>query len=183
MVTWPPGPVPEPRTVINKTGFNQPRGILYDGSNIWVTDYNADVLHKLDSAGNILATVSTGNGPYYPAFDGTNIWVPNHDDFSVTVVRVKSTSGEPLDNPFVLATLTGNGLIQPFAAAFDGQRVLVTSTSSYSGVASVWKAADLTQIGSLTIPGDPAYFVCSDGVDFWITAHLGASFYGVLVRY
>ena len=72
------------------------------------------MLHKLDSAGNILATVSTGNGPYYPAFDGTNIWVPNHDDFSVTVVRVKSTSGEPLDNPFVLATLTGNGLHPAF---------------------------------------------------------------------
>jgi hypothetical protein len=54
------------------------------------------------------------------------------------------------------------------AAAFDGERVLVTN---YIGNAvSLWKAADLTPLGSVptgdsTLPAG----ACSDGVNFWIT--------------
>jgi hypothetical protein len=150
------------------TGFNQPRGLLYDGSNIWVPDSSADTLLKINSDGSIAQTITVGDGPLYSVFDGTNIWVPNQGSDSVTVVRVKDAEGNPLATAFVLATLTGNGLSDPFTAAFDGERILVTNQSGHN--VSLWKAADLTPLGSfstgnLTFPAG----ACSDGLNFWIT--------------
>ncbi len=142
------------------TGFINPRGILYDAANIWVTDVTANTLLKLDSAGAVLQTVTVGSGPEFPVFDGGNIWVPNFGSNSISVVRVSSGA--------VLQTLTGNGLNLPQAAAFDGQRLLVTNYTGNS--VSLWKAADLTPIGSFpTGAGTSPYLACSDGVNFWIS--------------
>jgi hypothetical protein len=149
------------------TGFSRPKGMLYDGSNIWVTDNGANTLLKLSSEGSILQTINVGTGPQFPVFDGTNIWVPNFNSSSVTVVRVKDTLSNPLANPFVLATLTGNGLGTATVAAFDGERILVTN--QFESSASLWKAADLTPLGFVPT-GDSTRPVgaCSDGLNFWI---------------
>ena len=66
----------------------------------------------------------------------------------MSVVRVKDTSGNPLPNCFVLATLTGNELNGPWTAAFDGERILVTN--SVGSTVSLWKAADLTPLPEFT---------------------------------
>jgi hypothetical protein len=150
------------------TGFNRLAGILYDGANIWVADEGADTLLKLNSDGSIAQTVNVGDKPRLPVFDGTNIWVPNEDSNSLSVVRVKDAAGNPLTNPFVLATLTGNGLLAPLTTAFDGERILVASALSNSF--SIWKAADLTPLGSVsTGPASIPIGACSDGLNFWIT--------------
>jgi hypothetical protein len=158
-----------PTTVTNiSTGFTTLIGILYDGSHIWVTDYNANTLLKLNANGSIAQTINVGTGPYYPVFDGTNIWVPNDISDSVTVVRVKDAGGNPLASAFILATLTGNGPSGPFTAAFDGERILVTNVGGNS--VSLWKAADLTPLGSVaTGVGTQPFGACSDGLNFWIT--------------
>jgi hypothetical protein len=86
----------------------------------------------------------------------------------VTVVRVKDAAGNPLATPFVLATLTGNGLNAPVTAAFDGERILVTNNGG--NTVSMWKAADLTPLGSFpTGAGSSPFGACSDGLNFWIT--------------
>jgi hypothetical protein len=152
-----------PVTVTNvSTGFSQPLGILFDGSNIWVTDSGDGKLKMLDASGNVLLSVGVGGGPFSAVFDGTNIWVPNRFSNSVSVVRATGAAAGTL-----LATLTG-GLNFPFVAAFDGERVLVTNASGDS--VSLWKASDLTPIGTFstgmsTHPGG----ACSDGINFWIT--------------
>jgi hypothetical protein len=141
------------------TGFTEPLGALYDGSNVWVTDASAGKLLKLDSAGAILQTVTVGIFTEFPVFDGTNIWVPNTTSSSVSVIRASSGA--------VLQTLTGNGLGGPFAAAFDGERVLVTNGSGNS--VSLWKAADLTPLGSFATGAFTSPLgACSDGINFWI---------------
>ena len=140
------------------TGFTAPVGALFDGSNVWITDFDAGRLRKLDSAGAILLSVTAGSGAEQPVFDGANIWVPNTNVESVTVVRAS--------NGAILANLTGNGLFTPHSAAFDGERILVTNGSNSS--VSLWKAADLTAIGNFVIGGAP-FGACSDGVSFWIT--------------
>jgi hypothetical protein len=141
------------------TGFSALGGALYDGANVWVTDFSAGTLLKLDSAGAILQTVTVGSSPQFPVFDGTNIWVPNGGSNSVSVVRASSGA--------VLQTLTGNGLNGPFATAFDGQRVLVTNL--FGSSVSLWKAADLTALGSFaTGTSTDPIAACSDGVNFWI---------------
>jgi hypothetical protein len=149
-----------PWTVTTVTaGFTTPIGILYDGANIWVTEYDAGTLLKVASNGAVLQTVTVGLTPWFPVFDGTNIWVPNLDSNSVSVVRAS--------NGAVLATLTGNGLDGPRATAFDGQRVLVAN--EFGGSVSLWKAADLSTIGSFaTGVGSNPRAAGSDGVYFWI---------------
>ena len=150
------------------TGFDGVRGILYDGTNIWVTNIATDTLLKLNSDGSIAQTINVGSQPQFPVFDGTNIWVPHQLLNSVTVVRVKDAMGNPLTTAFVLATLTGNGLNFPYTAAFDGERILVTNFSGNS--LSLWKAADLTPIGTFATGENTGPLgACSDGLNFWIT--------------
>ena len=88
-------------------------------------------------------------------------------------------------NGAVLATLTGNGLDFPVDASFDGQRVLVTNNTGHS--VSLWKAADLTPIGSFsTGPATAPVAACSDGINFWITLPLTPSLdppLGLLARF
>jgi hypothetical protein len=141
-------------------GLSPLAGALFDGSNIWVTGYNAGALFKLDANGAVLQTVTVGVTPLLPVFDGANIWVPNFGSASVSVVRAS--------NGALLATLTGNGLGNPTQAAFDGERVLIPNDSS--GSVSLWKAADLTILGTFpTGPSSSPFGACADGVNFWIT--------------
>ena len=157
-------------------GFIQPSGIIFDGSFLWVTKLGPQEITKVDLNGNPLLSLPTGMAPQIPTYDGVNIWVPNLSSNSITVIRVRDTQGNPLAAPFVLATLTGNGLDSPREAAFDGQRIMVTNLSGDS--VSLWKAADLTPLGSFTgAPG--ANGVCSDGINFWITLNTDSS----LVRF
>jgi len=158
------------------TGFTSLIGIIYDGTNIWVADDisgSVDKLHKLASTGAILQSVDVGSSPRSPAFDGTNIWVPNSVSNSVTVVR--ATGGLA---GTVLASLTGNGLNSPQQAAFDGERVLVTNINGNR--VSLWKASDLTPIGTFsTGAATNPLGACSDGRNFWITFQLS----GQLARF
>ena len=157
-----------PTVVTTLTGFNSPYGILYDGAHIWLTDASANTLLKLNADGSIAQTITVGSSPAYLVLDGTNLWVPNSNSNSVTVVRVKDAAGNPLASAFVLATLTGNGMNTPLSAAFDGERILVTNLNG-NGV-SLWKAADLTPLGSFpTGNGTLPFGACSDGLNFWIT--------------
>jgi hypothetical protein len=160
------------------TGFNNPYGILYDGSHIWVTNRTANTLLKLNSNGSIAQTIPMGQIPDYPVFDGTNIWVPNQGSNSLTVVRVKDAEGKPLASAFVLAQLSGNGLNQPITATFDGERILITNFDGDS--VSLWKAADLTPLGSYSTGTNTSPFgACSDGPNFWITLRAA----GTLARF
>jgi hypothetical protein len=144
-------------------GFSQPVGILFDGANVWVTDFGDNKLKKLDSNGNVLQSIDVGTGPQHPVFDGANIWVPNFTDNSVTVVRTR--------DGMVLATLTGNGLSSPHQIAFDGQRILVTNSGGAGGV-SLWNATTLAPIGSATVSlGIQPVGACSDGINFWVTGN------------
>jgi hypothetical protein len=149
-------------------GFGWPLGMLYDGTHIWVADFDDDTIKRLNADGTVARTISVGDGPLYPVFDGINIWVPNFTSDSITVVRVQDSQRNPLADPFVLATLVGNGLDGPESVAFDGERILVTNLSSDR--LSLWKAADLSPLGSTdSVPSANPFGACSDGIHFWIT--------------
>jgi hypothetical protein len=150
------------------TGFSAPSGILYDGTHVWVTEFSPGRLLKLNPDGTIAQTVNVGTGARNPTFDGTSIWIPNSVANTVTVVRVKDAQGNPLPAAFVLTTLDGNGLLIPITAAFDGQRILITNSNGDN--VSLWKATDLTPLGSFSSGTDTNPFgACSDGLNFWVT--------------
>lgn len=136
--------------------------ITSDGTYMWITD--SSQLHKLDLNGNIVQSLSVSSGNQ-TVFDGTNLWVPNRFSDMVTVVRVCDASGTPLATPFVIATLSGNGLDRPFQAAFDGERIAVTNI--LGGTISLWRAQDLVPLGVVSGATD-CLGICSDGINFWI---------------
>jgi hypothetical protein len=152
-----PGSIPWAVTTVT-TGFVSPVDVLYDGANIWATDFDGGKVLKLDSAGAILKSVNVAN-PMHAVFDGTNLWVPGITSATVTVLRASTGT--------VLRVLTGNGLAGPFAAAFDGERVLVTN--QFGDSVSLWKAADLTPLGTFPMPaGSTVAGACTGGAYFWI---------------
>ena len=55
-----------------------PRGIAFDGTNIWVANSDDNTVSKIDPTTNtVTATISTGvgSGPWDFAYDGTSVWV------------------------------------------------------------------------------------------------------------
>ena len=147
-----------PWTVTTVTaGFVKPFGAVFDGDNVWITDSVAGTLLKLDAAGAVLQTVTVGPNPTLPVFDGSNLWVPVN---AATFPVVRASTGAVIGNP------PNSSLAPPLAAAFDGQRIMITGTN---GMVGLWKAADLTSLGVFsTGVGTLAYGVASDGVNFWV---------------
>ena len=143
-------------------GFNRPGGIVFDGTHLWVVDPEDEALYRVNPAnGTIIETLAMGTFGGFasiPAFDGSNIWVPVSN-----ALNVVSTSTPAR----LLATLTGNGLGSNVAAAFDGERIMVTNFNG--GAVSLWKASSLTPLGSLSGIDFPTG-VCSDGLHFWIVS-------------
>jgi hypothetical protein len=149
-------------------GFNQPVGIVFDGTHLWVVDRGDGALYRVNPAdGTILETLPMGPITFtaVPVFDGANIWVPVTNG-----LQVVSTSTPAI----LLATLTGNGLGDNRAVAFDGERIMVTTGTGTS--VSLWKASSLTPLGSLNLgAGMTPFGVCSDGLHFWIVVDTGGS--------
>jgi hypothetical protein len=157
-------------------GFNQPVGIVFDGTHLWVVDYGDDALYRVNPAnGAILETLAMGaitSTPAVPVFDGANIWVPV--DNGLQVVNTSTPAR-------LLATLTGNGLGNSnLAAAFDGERIMVTNFGGNS--VSLWKASSLTALGNLNLGANMSpQGVCSDGLHFWISVNSSGG--GLLMRF
>jgi outer membrane protein assembly factor BamB len=62
--------------------------LVFDGTDIWVTEYNAGTVIKLrTSDGKQLGSFAVGPRPGGVLFDGTNIWVANREGGSVTKLR------------------------------------------------------------------------------------------------
>ena len=143
------------------SGFDAPNDVQWDGENLWVADSAAGLLLRVDPAtGAVLEPIQA---PFSRRllFDGANLWVTT------------GAGGAPLKvfravgnlRGTLLANLGGNGLSSPYGMAFDGERVLVVGFAG--DVVSLFKAADFTPLGSLTIPG-ATRAACNDGVNFWI---------------
>lgn len=118
---WAPGPALQMLSAptIAPTSATAPGGIVFDGTDVWVTDRANNRLLRLDALGGVLQTVSVGISPREPAFDGANLWVPNAGDSTITVVDARSGA--------LVATIASNPtnrLNAPTSASFDGERIV-----------------------------------------------------------
>jgi DNA-binding beta-propeller fold protein YncE len=156
------------------SGFHAPFGIVFDGSNVWVSNFGdgtSTSLQKLNDGATVIQDVTVGHGPSFLCFDGANIWVPNFNDNTISVVR--ASTGQ------VVATLTGNGLDHPTSIAFDGQRIMVANEAP-GHTLSLWQATDFTPLGIIALPSLSGnqlspFGICSDGLDFWIAGRWTSS--------
>jgi len=61
-----------------------PSCIVYDGSNIWATNWDSNTVTKIRASDGVtLGTYPTGSLPTGVGFDGANIWVANAVDDTV----------------------------------------------------------------------------------------------------
>jgi S-layer homology domain len=174
-VTIPPSPPPPgsvsiitPGTWSAQTitaGFDEPSGLVFDGTNMWVVDGGASSLFRLDSEGAIVQTISITAPAGQPAFDGANLWVPTE----VGTLVVQASTGQ------VLTTLNeGSG----GHAAFDGSRVLVLA----HGQVTVWDAQSLALIDTAPTGFVYGFGATSDGINFWLSLD-STSHEAVLARF
>ena len=95
-----------------------PRGVAFDGADIWVTTLSPLVTKLRASDGAVLGTFN--NGALFPsgiAFDGANIWVANNGSNNVTKLRAS-------DGAMLGTFIVGNG---PDGVAFDGANIWVAN--------------------------------------------------------
>jgi DNA-binding beta-propeller fold protein YncE len=63
---------------------NLPQSVVFDGVNIWVTNFSSNTVTKLRASdGALLGNFATGQFPEGAAFDGANVWVVNAGDNTV----------------------------------------------------------------------------------------------------
>ncbi len=106
-------------TTYSLPSCSAPQGITFDGANLWVSCSGSGTVEEIDTAGNLLKTVTVGTTPTGLTFDGTNIWVANQGSNSVTRI-----------NAATLAMKTVAVGTSPTAAVFDTKWVWVTNSGS-----------------------------------------------------
>jgi hypothetical protein len=139
------------------TGFESPHSLVFDGTNMWTTDFPG--LLRLDSSGAVIQTVPL-TGALTMVFDGANLWVPNSSGLSV----VRAATGE------IVATLQPQSVRMGFSAlatAFDGRRVLVAG----GGDVELWDAQTLAPLGRFETGFSYTGGSCSDGVNFFLSVN------------
>jgi len=122
-----------------------PRGVAFDGANIWVTNGSSNTVTTLrasDGTCNGVAnppgssvtacSFAVGSNPMGVAFDGANIWVVNYDSGTVTTLRASDGTCNGVANPpgssvTACSFAVGNS---PRGVAFDGANIWVTNQGS-----------------------------------------------------
>jgi transglutaminase-like putative cysteine protease len=81
-----------------------PTGLAWDGSRLWVADYDSAVLQAIDPAtGKVVASLpAPGYAPMGLAWDGERLWCLDADDktaYALDVARKRTVRALPLDSP------------------------------------------------------------------------------------
>ncbi|NOX29856.1 MAG: YncE family protein, partial [Actinobacteria bacterium] len=133
---------------------DNPRGMAFDGTNIWVTNLNDNDVSRIDPVTGDRTDFSVGGVPVGVAFDGTNIWVANNFDDDVS--RIDPVTGDSIDFS------VGNG---PVGVAFDGTNIWVTNNLD----------DDVSRLDPVTgdridfSVGNGPFGVAFDGTNIWVT--------------
>jgi streptogramin lyase len=128
-----------------QTDFNQPRGVAIDGTgNVWVVNYVAGTVTKLDPNGAKLVTSSGSgnlNNPTYAAIDTSgNAWITNLG--SNTVTKLNS------DGSFAINYSTTFN--QPQALAIDASGNKWVTNSGFAGSGISFSVTKIDTGGTLT---------------------------------
>jgi streptogramin lyase len=148
--------LPECKKATFATG-DFPRGVAFDGANLWVTNQTANTVSKINPATGTKVDFPTGLGPTGIAFDGTSIWVVNSGSDSVSKFN-------PLTGA---ATSFPTGGTAPVGIAYDGTYIWVTNvvTDNVSRLNPATGAA----VGGPFAAGDGPTGIAYDGTIIWIT--------------
>jgi YVTN family beta-propeller protein len=149
----------------------QPHGVAFDGSHIWVSNYNdtaANSLSKIDPLTNtVVATTSLpglANNADGMAFDGKYLWVGAEDGSDAYVHKINV-----LTNQVVASVALSTTFRFPQSVAFDGRYIWVTHTGTFPSSSIVSQVDPNTNTVVAEIPvGVSPYGVAFDGEYIWV---------------
>ena len=100
-----------------------PDGITFDGTNLWVSDYWEEKIYKLDSSGNIISSIdSPGICPGDLTFDSTKLWNIDPCDEKIYQLDISGNITMIIDSPGPSPTgLTFNGTYLWVADSVDAK--------------------------------------------------------------
>ena len=144
-----------------------PRGVGFDGSHIWVTDYTAFTgnVNKIDPLTNtIVATTTVGIGADGMAFDGEYMWVANGDGSDNNVSKIN-----PMTNQVEAVVDLGSDFHYAQSVTFDGEFIWVTETGQFPSSSVVRKVDPVanTVVASVAVGVNP-YGIAFDGKYLWV---------------
>ena len=146
---------------------SQPKGVVFDGTNIWVANsFTNNVTKLLASTGAIVGIYSMGTNYNLVglAFDGTNIWVTNQG--SNTVTKLLASTGA-----IVGVYPVGS---EPEGIAFDGTNIWVANNGSAfvppgNNDVTKLRASTGATVGTYGAAAYPVG-VAFDGTNIWVTS-------------
>jgi hypothetical protein len=130
-----------------------PGGIVFDGTYIWVSNFNATVT-RFNLDGTQAGTFNVGLRPLNMAFDGANIWVVNSGDITVTKLRARDGT--------ILGTFPTTAA--PYGITFDGTNIWVVGNPNVVKL----RLSDGTRIFSANLPGGGGGGAAFDGANIWV---------------
>jgi hypothetical protein len=144
------------------TGFpayavgTKPRGLCFDGTNVWVVNETSGNVMKLNAFdASLVGTYSVGAAPRAALFDGLNIWVSNSADNTVT--KLLASSGA-----LVGTYPVGAG---PAGLTFDGTHLWMANAGATT--VTKLKASDGSLVGTHAVGTGPVAAAC-DGAYVWV---------------
>ena len=133
-----------------------PRGMTFDGVNLWCSDATNDRIYKLNQSGTVLTSLTSPSTiPTGMAWDGANLW--NVDANSDRIYKL-SPSGAVLSS-FAAPGSSGSGLCWNNAGFYFGSTTADT----------IWKLNQTgTVLSTFSAPGTYHYGIAWDGSHLWM---------------
>jgi len=142
---------------IRYTVGEDPKGILFDGMSIWVTESVSNTVSRWRVAdGALLGRYPVGHYPIGMAFDGARLWVACRNDNAVRVLRMT-------DGTLLRTIAVGT---QPNGVSFDGRHMWVTNDGS-NDVTKI-RADTYSVVGTYPVGNNPR-IAAFDGRSIWVT--------------
>ena len=139
------------------TGVGRPNGVAYGAGAVWVTDSAANMLLRVDPAGQVNDRIPVGRGPAGVVVAGGEVWVANELDGTVSEVN-------PGSGTQVAAILAGIG---PAAIASGYGSVWVANVTS--DTVSRIDAATGVVVSTISLGSAPTAIAVGDGA-VWVTS-------------
>jgi len=154
------------RTITDSVDLETPEHLVFDGTNIWVSNgsISRGMLTKVRSNdGAIVKTYAVGSGPYGMVFDGTSVWVANYANNNLS--KIEAGTGQ-VTNDISLADCR-----MPDALGFDGSHIWVNC-----GNDATVEMLDLNGAYLQTVNVGPhPYNFAFDGSNIWVVNVTGNS--------
>ncbi len=181
-----PGPIelPEPGEVILQfpaPGQN-PCGLAWDGSHLWVADDDTDTIYKLDpSDGAVLSSFGApGTQPRGLAWDGTHLL--HQDNSTRDLYKLDRVDGAVQSTVGALAKFAVGTVPEFSGMTWDGQHVWYGTVNGWSSMMNAMDPADGSEAGAFFTKGYPRA-LATGGAFIWSATNNEGHRLGIVYKY